>query len=35
VAGLLVAAFGFGEHIGLIKALGAVIVLTGVGLTRL
>jgi drug/metabolite transporter (DMT)-like permease len=35
VAGLLVASFGFGEHIGLVKALGAVIVLTGVGLTRL
>jgi len=35
VAGLIVASVGFGEHIGLVKAFGAVIVLTGVGLTRL
>ena len=35
VAGLIVASFGFGEHIGVVKGLGAVIVLTGVGLTRL
>jgi drug/metabolite transporter (DMT)-like permease len=35
VAGLLVASVGFGEHIGILKGLGAVTVLVGVALTRL
>ncbi len=35
VAGLLVASLGFGEQIGLLKGIGATIVLMGVGLTRL
>ena len=35
VAGLLVASLGFGEQIGAVKGMGAVVVLTGVLLTRL
>lgn len=34
VAGLLVASIGYGEHIGALKGVGAVVVLVGVALTR-